>query len=297
MNTFPRRVNRVISAHLGHNLDFNFQSLLEERTIFILTAEGKRIPVECKSDLVYPTDSVVVQDQTLPVPVDLIYAYHKPTDVLCDHKGPAEKQYFRDIAMKINDSCFLTTIGRLDYKTSGLIFLTTSIMGPIRELICSSKVHKTYVAGVSTILDDEEIEKRIKMLMEGIQLDEGVARFSKVEIVKCEPHKGRARWLDFECTINQGWNRIVRRMFCNVGLWLTTLHRKRIGSLDLGRLDLEEEGSFKALDGDELNQLYEDIGGIDGVIQGRLEALERRAIEQNDERLKEFISNFNQNEI
>ena len=62
-------------------------------------------------------------------------------------------------------------------------------------------------------------------------------------------------------------------------------------------MDLEEEGSFKALDGNELNQLYEDIGGIDGVIQGRLEALERRAIEQNDARLKEFISNFNQNEI
>ena len=72
--------------------------------------------------------------------------------VICDTSccNP-KKKYMSEIAQQIDSNCFLTSIGRLDGDTTGLLLLATTIMGPLRELICSHKIEKTYICGKKSL--------------------------------------------------------------------------------------------------------------------------------------------------
>ncbi|HEY4532600.1 MAG TPA: pseudouridine synthase [Fusobacterium sp.] len=135
-------------------------------------------------------------------------------------------------------------VGRLDYRTSGLILLTNDgelfnrIMHPRAEIF---KSYEVLAKGHLT-------KQQLKTLEEGVELEEGKTLAALVAKVKYE--KGNTF---FEISIREGRNRQIRRMVEAVGSRVYQLRRTKIGKLSLDGLSL---GKYRMLKQEEIEYLY-----------------------------------------
>ena len=129
--------------------------------------------------------------------------------------------HFRDYPVR------LYPVGRLDYDSEGLLLLTNDGALTERLLHPSHQVDKTYLARVtgSVSLDT------VRMLRQGVMLDDHKTAPAKVRIVKTETFATVVL-----VTIHEGRNRQVRRMFEEAGHKVLQLRRVRFGPLELGDL-------------------------------------------------------------
>jgi 16S rRNA pseudouridine516 synthase len=129
----------------------------------------------------------------------------------------------------------LSTIGRLDKDTSGLLLITDD--GPFLHRVISPKSHvaKRYVATLDRPLTGDEAE----VFAAGTLMLEGEKDALAPAVL--EPLGATQARL----TITEGRYHQVRRMFAAVGNHVTALHRDRIGGLDLPG-DLEA-GAWRSL--------------------------------------------------
>lgn len=137
----------------------------------------------------------------------------------------------------------LFPIGRLDYATTGLLFLTND--GEFAHLLMhpSHHVPKIYRAEVDGVPDRDDIRR----LREGIDLDDGRTAPAGASIVERRP--GRAV---VEITLREGRKRQVRRMLSAVGHPVRMLTRVAYGPVALGKL---AEGAVRALRDEEVRAL------------------------------------------
>jgi 16S rRNA pseudouridine516 synthase len=110
----------------------------------------------------------------------------------------------------------LSTVGRLDKETTGLVLVTDD--GALVHRLTSPRhqVEKVYVA----TLDGEVTEELIAAFARGLELDDGPAAPAMV--------KARAPRVA-EVTLHEGRYHQVRRMFAACGRLVTGLHRERLG--------------------------------------------------------------------
>ena len=114
--------------------------------------------------------------------------------------------------------------GRLDKDTTGFVLITDD--GDFAHRILSPKNHifKTYIAGLQHELSDDDI----KSLENGIILGDGtVLKEAKVEVIKGED-KPFVRIMICEGKYHQ-----VKRMFAATGNKVISLHRSKMGQLQL----------------------------------------------------------------
>jgi len=113
-------------------------------------------------------------------------------------------------------------VGRLDFNTSGLLLFTTD--GELANALMhpSSVIDREYLARIQGDVDDD-MKKR---LVEGVELDDGVAKFT--DVVDGEG-KGTNRW--FYCVVMEGRNREVRRLWESQGVKVNRLKRVRFGNV------------------------------------------------------------------
>jgi len=88
------------------------------------------------------------------------------------------------------------------------------------------EVEREYAVRILGEVDEDNKRK----LLEGIDLDDGPAKFSRLEEAGGE---GANRW--YRVVIAEGRNREVRRMFASVGLEVSRLIRIRYGAIQLPR--------------------------------------------------------------
>jgi 16S rRNA pseudouridine516 synthase len=159
----------------------------------------------------------------LDPPPGLALMMNKPLGVTCSHKelGPLVYALLPERWRRREPA--ISTVGRLDKDTSGLLLMTDD--GALLHKIISprSNVSKRYDVTLDRALRGDEV----KLFASGTMMLEGEDKPllpAQMEIVSDR----RAR-----VTISEGRYHQVRRMFAAVGNHVTALHRDRVGGLAL----------------------------------------------------------------
>jgi pseudouridine synthase len=177
---------------------------------------------------------------------------HKPTGYLTTYRDTEGRPTVYDLLEDVGT--FLSTVGRLDVGTSGLLLMTNDNQFAERVTNPASHVLKTYLVTVSMRLTDADLQR----LRDGVELDDGPTRPATVERVRHSEHHTH-----FEVTITEGRNRQVRRMVETLGARVLELVRVRIGGLDIGGLPI---GTWRDLTPEEVRAL---VGEGAGAAAGR----------------------------
>jgi len=183
-------------------------------------------------------------------PPPRVIAYHKPVGEVVTHDDPQNRPtVFRKLP-KLQQGKW-QSVGRLDLNTEGLLLFTNS--GDLANKLMHPRfgLEREYAVRVLGALSSEEK----KRLLEGVQLDDGVAQFGTIEEGGGE---GSNCW--YRVTISEGRNREVRRMLEAVGHAVSRLIRIRYGAMVLPRG--LKRGAWMELD--------------EGDIRGLMRAAERR---------------------
>ena len=165
--------------------------------------------------------------EPLDHPEPLLLLVHKPVGLVCSHderEGPNVYSLLPERWRLRNPP--VTSIGRLDKDTSGLLLLTD--ITPLVHRLTSPrhKVPKVYRATLDRDLPPGLAER----FASGTLLLEG-------EDAPCAPVAFTALGpREAELTLTEGRYHQVRRMFAATGATVLTLHRVRFGDLELGDL-------------------------------------------------------------
>jgi 16S rRNA pseudouridine516 synthase len=170
-----------------------------------------------------PAD-VRVEGELLDHPEPLLLLLHKPAGLVCSHdarEGPSVYDLLPPRWRARNPQ--VTSVGRLDKDTTGLLLLTDQSALVHRLTSPKHKVPKVYDVEVDADLRDE----LVALFASGTLLLDG-------EDKPCEPASlellgpRRAR-----VTLTEGRYHQVKRMFSEQGAEVVCLHRSRFGSLTL----------------------------------------------------------------
>jgi len=215
------RLDRLL-ANLGYGSRREVTDLVERRQVVLdgtpMKDAGARIAVS--HDL---PARMTVAGQPLDPPAPLTILMHKPLDVVCSHREAGRSVYELLPARWRARIPALSTIGRLDKDTSGLLLITDD--GPFLHRVISPRSHvaKRYVAALDRPLAGTEAE----IFAAGTLMLEGEKEPLAAAVL--EPLGSKTARL----TITEGRYHQVRRMFAAVGNHVTGLHRDRIGGLEL----------------------------------------------------------------
>ena len=180
-------------------------------------------------------DNLRVDGEVLDPPPGLLLMLHKPVGYTCSTKDPGRIVYDLLPPRYRLRSPLLSSVGRLDRDTSGLLLFTDD--GALLHRISSpkSKLSKVYEATLANDLRGDEVE----LFASGTLMLES----EQTPLLPAELEVVEARQV--RLTLHEGRYHQVRRMFAAVGNHVTALHRSRIGGLGLGDLP---SGEWRMLD-------------------------------------------------
>ncbi len=209
-----------------------------------VSVNGKVATIGMKADL--NRDHIKLNGKLLIRPEPKVYLIvNKPKGVVTSLSDPEGRPTIKDFLKGVKYRVF--PVGRLDYDSEGLLFLTNDGDFTHAVLHPSKKIPKTYLVKVKEVLEDNEIEK----LRKGIRLEDGVTAPAKVKRVRKTEHNS---WL--EITLHEGKKRQIRRMLDKVGHPVLKLKRIRINGIELGNL---ESGKYRYLMPDEVDKIKKEV--------------------------------------
>jgi 16S rRNA pseudouridine516 synthase len=195
------------------------------------------------ADDVVPYETIRVDDEPLDPPPGLTLMMNKPLGVTCSRKDPGRVVYDLLPPRYNVRSPALSSVGRLDRDTSGLLLFTDD--GALLHRIISPKaqVTKVYEATLAQDLRGDEGE----LFASGsLLLESETEPLAPAALEVLGPRHARL-------SVTEGRYHQVRRMFAATGNHVETLQRVSIGALALGGLPL---GEWRALDADEIAQIF-----------------------------------------
>ena len=136
-------------------------------------------------------DRVRLDDKPLVARERLYVLLYKPTGYLTTYKDPQGRPTVYDLLADVGT--FLSTVGRLDLDTSGLLLLTNDNQFAERVTNPASHVPKTYLVKASMLLTDAQLQR----LRDGIELADGPTRPAIVTRLR-----DSAKYTHFEITLD-----------------------------------------------------------------------------------------------
>jgi 16S rRNA pseudouridine516 synthase len=230
------RLVRLI-ANLGYG---------SRREVAMMFREGR--VTDNNGDVLYADDrrdhaDIRFDGEPLDPPTGLTLMLNKPTGVTCSA---------RDVGRIVYDllperfqlrNPQLSTVGRLDRDTSGLLLLTDD--GPLLHRIISPKsgIDKVYEASLAEDLRGNEQEV---FASGSLMLESEKTPLLPAELVVLEPRR-------VQLTLHEGRYHQVRRMFAAIGNHVTGLRRLSVGGLGLGTL---AEGEWRIIDDGDIKTVF-----------------------------------------
>jgi 16S rRNA pseudouridine516 synthase len=200
------------------------------------------------ADDVVGHDGIRVDGAPLDPPQGLLLALHKPLGVTCSNKDPGRVVYdLLPPRFRLRNPV-LSTVGRLDRDTSGLLMLTDDGQLLHRIIAPKSKLPKVYRATLANDLRGDEAA----LFASGTLLLEG----EQSPLLPAELQAIGAR--QARLTLHEGRYHQVRRMFAAAGNHVVALHRESIGGLGLGGL---APGEWRILGEDHRARIFNAAAG------------------------------------
>lgn len=168
-------------------------------------------------------------------------ALHKPRGYICSRAADEDRQRIGDLLPKEWSDLF--SVGRLDYQSEGLIFLTNDGDFCLKLTHPRYRIPKVYVAKIEGRVQPETVRKFTQgVLSAGEKLQASRARLISANNTSST----------VELELTEGKNREVRRLFEAENLTVERLQRVRIGPVKLGELPA---GKWRALTEPEIKSL------------------------------------------
>lgn len=150
-----------------------------------------------------------------------VILYNKPEGEICSRSDPEGRPTVYDHLPPLTGERWIS-VGRLDFNTSGLLLFTNDGELANKLMHPSSVIDREYLVRIQGDVDDE----MKRHLLEGVVLDDGVARFTDIVDGAGE---GKNRW--FYCVVMEGRNREVRRLWESQGVKVSRLKRVRYANI------------------------------------------------------------------
>lgn len=192
-------------------------------------------------DRASPGDLIFLDDKEIKIGANRstprVIAYHKPIGELVTRSDPKGRPTVFDKLPKLSPGRWVA-IGRLDLNSSGLLLFTDSGELANRLMHPRQEIEREYEVRVQGGLDAEAVRR----LLAGVELEDGPARFKRLEAIASRKDTGTNRW--YRAVLAEGRNREVRRMVEAVGSRVSRLMRVRFGPARLP-LDLPAGGAVE----------------------------------------------------
>jgi len=181
----------------------------------------------------------------------LYVALNKPRGYICSRRDPGKRRAIGDLLPK--EWSNLYPVGRLDYDTEGLIFLTNDGEFCLRLTHPRYRVLKKYLATVEGRVEPNVLGR----LTRGIVHEGEKLKAEKTRLLNANNSHSVV-----EVELAEGRYREVRRMFEAQGLAVSHLRRTQIGRIKLGDLPA---GRWRTLSETEIKTLLSNSNRADGV--------------------------------
>ena len=224
-------------ANLGYGSRREVAAMFREG---LITAAG--------GDVLYADDKIEhaqirIDGEPLDPPAGIVLMLHKPTGVTCATRDPGRIVYDLLPPRYRLRSPSLSSVGRLDRETSGLLLFTDD--GALLHRIISprAQIAKVYEA---TLAQDLRGDEGATFASGTLMLESEKTPLAPAMLTVLGPREARI-------TVSEGRYHQVRRMFVAVGNHVEALHRVSVGGLTLGNLPMAE---WRALHADEIAQSF-----------------------------------------
>lgn len=181
-------------------------------------SEGDQVQCNGRRAIIKPTDNVV-----------RVLVYNKPEGEVCSRKDEAGRRtVYKNLPGLPNGRW--VSIGRLDINTSGLLLFTNNGELANRLMHPSNEIEREYAVRVNGIVG----ETKLKQLRNGVRLEDGPARFERIDDAPGQEEKRSANhW--YHVVLKEGRNREIRRMWEAVDTRVSRLIRVRYANIVLPR--------------------------------------------------------------
>lgn len=189
---------------------------------------------------VHENNTITLRGEVLTARPFRYLMLHKQAGTICSNVDGAYPSLFNDLEIeKVSE---LHVAGRLDADTTGLVLITDDGRWTYDIITPSKNCKKVYCVGLSRELKEDLIEK----FKRGLQLqgEDELTLPAELEILASK---------EARLTITEGKFHQVKRMFRAVGNRVVTLHREKIGGLELD----VPLGKWRYLTGEEVKSFNE----------------------------------------
>lgn len=175
---------------------------------------------------VSPTDQISVDGKPIKIEIPTSYEviiYNKPLGEICSENDPEGRRTVFEALPPLRHQRWIM-VGRLDINTSGLILFTTNGELANRLMHPKYEIEREYMCRVSGNVSRHVITT----LKKGVILEDGPAKFDRVDFVKGE---NLNVW--YRVMIKEGRKREVRRLWESQHLQVNRLFRSKYGCISL----------------------------------------------------------------
>jgi len=188
-------------------------------------------------------DLITVDDKMIEGENKVYYVFYKPKGCICSLSDELGRKTVVDYFDSVKERIY--PVGRLDYDTTGILFMSND--GEFANLMMhpSSHLEKVYEVTVTGLVNGETLHK----LEKGIYLEGTKTLPCKIKVVGKDMNHQTTMLI---IKLIEGKNRQVKKMFESIGHNVKRLHRSQIGLVNLKGL---RPGEYRRLKPQEIKDL------------------------------------------